>query len=164
MCRVLHNTYEGQPCSVARTLEVVGERWTLLILRDAFLGVRRFDDFQRSLGVARNVLNTRLQRLVEAGLLERRPYQERPARYEYRLTPMGRDLWPAVVALMQWGDRWLCADAGAPMAIEHRDCGGTVTDRRTCAACGAELDVRDVRVVPGPGASEQVRARVAAPA
>jgi DNA-binding HxlR family transcriptional regulator len=164
MWLVLHNTYEGQTCSVARTLEVVGERWTLLILRDAFLGVRRFDDFQRSLGVARNVLNTRLQRLVDSGLLERRPYQERPVRYEYRLTQMGRDLWPSLVALMQWGDRWLGGDVGAPMAIEHRGCGGAVTDRRTCAACGAELDVRDVQVVPGPGASEQLRARIATPA
>src|SRR5688500_7862894 len=80
---VLHNTYAGQTCSVARTLELVGERWTLLILRDAFLGVRRFDDFQRSLGIARNVLNTRLQRLCDCGLLERRLYQERPERYEY---------------------------------------------------------------------------------
>jgi DNA-binding HxlR family transcriptional regulator len=164
MWLVLHNTYEGQTCSVARTLEVVGERWTLLILRDAFLGVRRFDDFQRSLGVARNVLNTRLQRLVEAGLLERRPYQERPPRYEYRLTEMGRELWPALVAMMQWGDRWLGADVGPPMAIEHRGCGGTVNDRRICTACGAELDVRDVRVLPGPGASEQVRARIPTPA
>src|SRR5215204_3268371 len=99
---MLHNTYEGQTCSVARALELVGERWTLLVLRDAFLGVRRFDDFQRSLGVARNVLQTRLERLVEEDLLERRLYQERPARYEYRLTEKGLDLWPALVALMKW--------------------------------------------------------------
>ena len=159
---MLHNTYEGQVCSVARALEVVGERWTILILRDAFLGVRRFDDFQRSLGIARNVLNTRLQRLVETGILERRRYQERPARHEYRLTPMGRDLWPAVVALMQWGDRWLGGEDGAPMAIAHRNCGGSVTDRRTCTACGAQLGLRDVEVVPGPGATEAVRERLAA--
>src|SRR3712207_8670659 len=107
---VLHNTYAGQQCSVARALEIIGERWTILIVRDAFMGVRRFDDFQRSLGVARNVLNARLHRLVEAGVLERRRYQERPPRYEYRLTEMGRDLWPAVVALMQWGDRHLAGD------------------------------------------------------
>src|SRR3712207_4660988 len=99
----MHNTYDGQVCSVARALEVVGERWTLLILRDAFLGVRRFDDFQRNLGIARNVLNARLQRLVEEGLLERRLYQQRPERYEYCLTEQGQDLWPALVALMQWG-------------------------------------------------------------
>ena len=144
---MLHNTYEGQTCSVARTLEIVGERWTLLILRDAFLGVRRFDDFQRNLGIARNVLNTRLQRLVDAGLLERRRYQDRPARYEYRLTDKGLDLWPALVALMQWGDRHAATEDGPPLRLEHRDCGGVMTDRRTCAACGAELGVRDVRVV-----------------
>ncbi|HEX8205338.1 MAG TPA: helix-turn-helix domain-containing protein [Solirubrobacteraceae bacterium] len=143
---MLHNTYEGQNCSVARALEVIGERWTILILRDAFLGVRRFDDFQRSLGVARNVLNTRLQRLVETGLLERRPYQERPARYEYRLTDRGRELWPALVALMQWGDRWLSTD-GPPTLVLHRECGGAITGRRTCDRCGAELDVRDVEAV-----------------
>jgi DNA-binding HxlR family transcriptional regulator len=161
---VLNNTYEGQTCSVARSLEVVGERWTILILRDAFLGVRRFDDFQRSLGVARNVLNTRLQRLVAEGLLERRRYQDRPERYEYRLTEMGRDLWPAIVALMQWGDRWLGAEQGAPMAMEHRGCGGGVSDRRTCTACGADLTLRDVRVVPGPGAEAELRARLEAAA
>ena len=159
---MLGNTYGSQNCSAARTLELVGERWTMLIVRDAFLGVRRFDDFQRSLGVARNVLNTRLQRLVEAGILERRRYQERPARHEYRLTEMGRDLWPAVVALMQWGDRWLASETDAPMAIEHRGCGGGVSARRTCTTCGAELEVHDVRVIPGPGADEVVRDRIAA--
>ena len=144
---MLHNTYEGQACSIARALEIIGERWTLLILRDAFLGVRRFDDFQRNLGVARNVLNVRLQRLVDAGLLERRRYQERPERYEYRLTEKGLDLWPSMVALMQWGDRHTTTDDGPPLRLEHRDCGGEITDRRTCAECGAELGVRDVRVV-----------------
>lgn len=157
---VLHNTYEGQTCSVARTLEVVGERWTLLILRDAFLGVRRFDEFQRSLGVARNVLNTRLQRLVDAGLLERRLYQERPPRHEYRLTARGRDLWPALVALMHWGDHHFAADSGPPLALEHRGCGGAVDDRRLCLECGAALEVWDVRAVPGPGADETVRERL----
>ena len=102
---MLHNTYEGQRCSVARALEIVGERWTILIVRDAFLGVRRFDEFQRSLGVARNVLNTRLQRLVEAGVLERRRYQERPERFEYVLTDAGRELRPVVEALRDWGAR-----------------------------------------------------------
>jgi DNA-binding HxlR family transcriptional regulator len=152
---VLYNTYDGQTCSVARTLEIVGERWTLLILRDAFLGVRRFDDFQRSLGVARNVLNTRLQRLVEAGLLERRRYQERPPRHEYRLTPMGRDLWPALVALMQWGDQHLAGEHGAPLVVAHKGCGGTVDDRRRCTTCGEALALDDVEVVPGPGATER---------
>jgi DNA-binding HxlR family transcriptional regulator len=147
---VLHNTYQGQTCSVARALEVVGERWTLLILRDAFLGVRRFDDFQRSLGIARNVLNARLRRLVETGLLERRRYQERPPRYEYRLTEMGLDLWPSLFTLMQWGDRHLAGDCGAPTLVVHRGCGGAISERRECADCGAEVGPRDVRAVPGP--------------
>jgi len=149
---VLHNTYAGQTCSVARTLELVGERWTLLILRDAFLGVRRFDDFQRSLGIARNVLNTRLQRLCDSGLLERRLYQERPERYEYRLTEMGLDLWPSVAALMEFGDKYLAGAAGPPMLMEHKDCGGAVESTRVCADCGADgLTARDVVAVPGPG-------------
>jgi hypothetical protein len=101
------------------------------------------------------VLNTRLQRLVEAGLLERRLYNERPERYEYRLTRMGVDLWPAVHALMRWGDRYLTGDGGPPMRAEHRGCGGDVTDRRTCAVCGAELEAADVQLrrageQPGP--------------
>lgn len=143
---------------MARALEVVGERWTILILRDAFLGVRRFDDFQRNLGVARNVLNTRLQRLVDAGLLERRRYQERPERFEYRLTDKGVDLWPAVVALMQWGDRHAPSPAGPPLVLRHRGCGGEVDPHRRCSDCGAALGPRDVMATPGPGASDEVAA------
>jgi DNA-binding HxlR family transcriptional regulator len=147
---VLHRTYEGQQCSIARTLELVGERWTLLILRDVFLGVRRFDDFQRNLGIARNVLTDRLARLGDEGILERWPYQERPERFEYRLTAKGRDLWPVLHALVTWGDTH-AAPHGPPRRFLHRGCGGKVTDRRTCARCGAELDVRDVEVRDGPG-------------
>jgi len=151
---VLGRAYDSQTCSVASTLEVVGERWTLLVLRDAFLGVRRFDDFQRSLGVARNVLQSRLERLVEEGVLERRLYQERPARHEYRLTEKGIDLWPVLVALMNWGDRHAYSD-GPPVVLEHRDCGGAVDDRRTCTRCGAPVDARSVRPRPGPGAAAE---------
>ena len=113
---MLGRTYESQTCSVARTLELVGERWTLLIIRDAFLGVRRFGDFADRLGVARNVLQDRLERLVEAGILVKVPYQERPLRHEYRLTEMGRDLWPSIVALLQFGDKHLAGEAGPPGA------------------------------------------------
>jgi len=147
---VLHRTYENQQCSIARTLEIVGERWTLLVLRDAFLGIRRFDDFQRDLGVARNVLADRLGRLVHEGILERRRYRERPERFEYRLTAKGRDLWPVLHSLVTWGDEH-AAPEGPPRLFRHRGCGGRVTDRRTCAKCGAELDVRDVEVLDGPG-------------
>jgi len=141
---VLHRTYEGQICSIARALEVVGERWTLLILRNAFLGMRRFDDFQANLGVSRGVLAARLQWLCDEGILERRRYQERPERFEYRLTQKGRDLWPLMMALTKWGDRHEAGPEGPPRLITHRDCGGDVTDHLTCAKCGAELTLHDV--------------------
>jgi DNA-binding HxlR family transcriptional regulator len=141
---MLGRSYESQVCSIAGTLEVVGERWSLLIVREAFLGTRRFDDFQRNLGIARNVLQTRLARLVEEGVLERHRYQERPPRHEYRLTEKGVDLWPVLVSLMSWGDRHVYPD-GPPVVIEHRDCGGRVDDRRICTKCGAPLEARDVR-------------------
>lgn len=141
---MLGRTYDTQVCSAARALEVVGERWTLLIVRDALLGVRRFEDFQRSLGIARNVLTDRLNLLVDEGVLERRAYSD--ARHEYRLTDKGRDLWPVVHSLVTWGDRHEAPD-GPPRRFEHRDCGGEVTAHRTCARCGAELGVRDVRSI-----------------
>jgi DNA-binding HxlR family transcriptional regulator len=149
---VLRRTYENQNCSIARSLETIGERWTLLILRDAFLGTRRFDDFQKSLGVARNVLTVRLKSLVDTGLLERRRYQERPERYEYRLTEKGIDLWPVIVSMMQWGDVHGGNVAGPPMVLEHRGCGGGVDAHRICDRCGERLGARDVRAHPGPGA------------
>src|SRR4051794_19483216 len=122
---MLRSEYKGQHCAVAGALELIGERWTLLIVRDAFLGIRRFDDFQRNLGVARNVLQTRLERLVEAGILRRERYQERPDRFEYRLTSKGVDLWPVLVALMKWGDRHLFPE-GSPVVLRHKGCGGEV--------------------------------------
>jgi DNA-binding HxlR family transcriptional regulator len=149
---MLGNDYSAQVCSIASALEVVGERWSLLIVRDVFLGLRRFDQIQASLGIARNVLQARLARLTDQGVLERRPYQERPARYEYRLTEKGLDLWPTVVALMKWGDRYGAPAAGPPVLLEHRGCGGAVDEHRTCTACGARLSVRDARAIPGPGA------------
>ena len=111
---MLPRTYEDQNCSIARSLEVLGDRWTILVMREAFMRVRRFEDFQRNLGVARNVLTDRLGRLVEEGILERVPYQDRPARFEYRLTEKGIDLWPMMMALLQWGDRHYPAEAGPP--------------------------------------------------
>jgi DNA-binding HxlR family transcriptional regulator len=148
---MLGRTYASQVCSVARTLELVGERWTLLIIRDAFLGVRRFGDFADRLGIARNVLQDRLTRLVDAGVLEKVPYSERPLRHEYRLTAMGRDLWPSIVALMQFGDRHLSEPDGPPMVLLHRDCGGELDDRRVCRRCGRPLELRDVELHAGPG-------------
>src|SRR3954449_3112204 len=147
---MLPRTYDDQNCSIARALEVLGDRWTLLVIRDAFLGVRRFDDFQKDLGVARNVLSDRLARLVDEGLLERRRYQERPDRFEYRLTDKGRDLWPAIFALAKWGDSYAAPD-GPPRLFLHRDCGGEIDERRGGRGCGAGLTGRDLHVEPGPG-------------
>jgi DNA-binding HxlR family transcriptional regulator len=145
---MLPRTYEDQNCSIARTLEVLGDRWTMLVMRDAFLRVRRFEDFQRELGIARNVLTDRLNRLVEEGILERVRYQDRPARFEYRLTEKGIDLWPVMMTMMQWGDRYYAPD-GRPRVIRHRDCGGELIDHLKCSKCGAELGPRDVVADPG---------------
>lgn len=142
---MLGNDYRGQNCSIARTLEIVGERWSLLVLRDVFLGVHRFDALQRNLGVARNVLAARLERLVGEDILERVPYQERPPRHEYRLTEKGLDLWPIFVELLRWGDRHAAPPEGPPVLLRHRDCGGLLGDRRTCERCGQPLDVSDIR-------------------
>jgi DNA-binding HxlR family transcriptional regulator len=139
---MLKRDYPGQYCPVAGSLEVVGERWTLLIVRDVFLGIRRFDDLQRDLGVARNVLQARLERLMEQGILVKRPYQERPLRCEYRLTEKGADLWPVLVALLQWGDRHVL-EGERPIILKHRGCGGELDDRRRCTVCGTELTVTE---------------------
>jgi DNA-binding HxlR family transcriptional regulator len=148
---MLRRDYPGQVCSVAGALEVIGERWSLLIVRDVMNGNRRFGTLQRSLGVARNVLSARLQRLVEEGILERRAYQESPPRHEYFLSEKGLDLWPALVALQGWGDRHSSGPGGPPMTIVHKECGGAVSDRGICESCGEVLHAPDARAVPGPG-------------
>jgi DNA-binding HxlR family transcriptional regulator len=148
---MLRHDYPDQTCSIAKALEVVGERWTLLIVRDVMNGNRRFGELQRGLGVARNVLAARLQRLVEEDILERRPYQSSPERYEYFLTEKGLDLWPALVALLAWGDRHSPGPDGPPMLIVHKECGGAVSDRGVCESCGEVLGARDARALPGPG-------------
>src|SRR5579859_7515707 len=151
---MLGNNYDSQICSIAGALEVVGERWSLLIVRDIFLGLRRFDEIQANLGIARNVLQARLQRLLEQGVLEKRRYNERPERFEYRLTDKGLELWPTIVALMQWGDRYAAPPGGPAVVIEHAGCGGRVDAHRICEACGARVSVRDAIALPGPGARE----------
>ncbi|HEY2428713.1 MAG TPA: helix-turn-helix domain-containing protein [Acidimicrobiales bacterium] len=144
-------SFEDMNCSVAQCLEVVGEWWSMLIIRDAFLGVTRFDEFQQRLGISRNVLNQRLAHLVEAGVFDRVPYSEHPPRFDYRLTDKGRDLWPAITAMRQWGDRW-AAPSGPPVEVVHRGCGHVAEVVPTCSACGERLTAREVRAVPGPGA------------
>jgi DNA-binding HxlR family transcriptional regulator len=147
---VLKRGYEGQVCSIARALELVGERWTLLIIRDALLGQRRFDEFQESLGVARNVLTDRLNRLVEGGILERVPYSERPPRHEYVLTSKGRELGIPLLALMQWGDRHLSTEP--PRVARRRSDKARVVAKLVADHDGAAVDPYDVELVPGPGA------------
>jgi DNA-binding HxlR family transcriptional regulator len=151
---MLPRTYDGQNCSVARTLELVGERWSLLIVRDACRGVSRFDDLERSLGIPRSVLAARLERLCECGILERRKYHSGPERFEYVPTERGYDLFPIIAALMQWGDR-NAAPAGPPLVMEHAECGGELTEKLTCSRCGADLGARDVITRPGPGAAPE---------
>jgi DNA-binding HxlR family transcriptional regulator len=148
---VLRDDYPDQVCSIARSLEVIGQRWTLLIVRDVMNGRRRFDELQHGLGIARNVLSARLQRLVEEDILERRAYQQSPERYEYFLTEKGLDLWPSLVALLAWGDRHSPNPDGPPMLIVHKECGGAVGDRGICERCGKLLHARDARAIPGPG-------------
>ena len=141
---MLGRDYEGQNCSVARALELVGERWTLLVVRDAFLGRRRFDEFQESLGIARNILSDRLAKLVEHGIFERVRYQERPDRYEYRLTPKGRDLRLALAALMQWGDEYV---SPTPPRLLRRKTDRTPVHVALVDADGTTVEPTDVETV-----------------
>ena len=161
---MLHRDYPGLDCSVAKALEVIGERWSLLIVRSVMHGNRRFGEMQESLGIARNVLSARLQRLVDEEILERRAYQESPPRYEYFLTEKGLDLWPALIALLHWGDRYSPGPEGPRRLIVHKECGGAVSERGICESCGKVLTARDAKQLPGPGAREKVSAGAGAPA
>jgi DNA-binding HxlR family transcriptional regulator len=152
---VLQRDYPEQVCSVARALEVVGERWTLLILRDAVLGLERFEDFQSSLGIASNVLSSRLRLLREEGLLVRVPDDERPGRPKYVLTDKGRELAPALIVLMKWGDRHYPAPGGPPRLTIHAGCGGSVGADLRCERCGELVQAADMELPPGPGALTQ---------
>jgi DNA-binding HxlR family transcriptional regulator len=149
---MLGRSYDDQVCSLARALEIVGERWTFLIIRDAFQGISRFDDFQSSLSVARNVLADRLSRLVEFGVFHRVRYQERPERFEYLLTEKGAELATTIVALMEWGDRHLAGPEGPPRRIEHSTCGGQLTALLYCTGCHTTPSPTEVVTRPGPGA------------
>jgi DNA-binding HxlR family transcriptional regulator len=138
-------------CSIARTIDAVGERWTFLILRDVFVGITRFDEIQRDLGIARNVLAERLESLVWDGVLERRAYQAHPPRYEYVLTEKGRDLQSVILAILAWGDRWQSGKSGPPVQLHHDKCGSDTTAEVVCSGCGEPLDVGDVTARAGPG-------------
>lgn len=151
-------SFAGMECSVARTLEVVGEWWSLLILRDAMRGRRRFEEFQDSLGIARNILSRRLKRLVADGLLEKRVYSERPRRYEYRLTDKSRDLFPVIVALMDWGNRWAAPAKGPAMRLIDRATGEPIEPALIDRTTARPVTLRSVGLAPGPGAGRETRA------
>ena len=149
---MLPRTYDEQVCSIARALEVIGDRWTLLIVRDAFLGMKRFQEFEDHLGLPKKVLTERLQRLVDDDVFERRLYQERPERYEYVLTDKGRGLWRVLAQLLMWGDEHYVDEAGPPRILRHRECGGRLDYSMRCKKCGVEVkDSHDVHIAPGPG-------------
>lgn len=137
-------------CSIEATLDLVGDRWTLLILRDIFRGTNRFSALRDDLGIARNLLSDRLVRLVQHGIVHKVPYQDRPVRHEYRLTPKGRDLSPALVALMAWGDEW-AADGQPPTLLVHDACGAKLEQVLRCPDCDDEVDPSHIRSRPGPG-------------
>lgn len=147
------DSLDREHCSLARALAVVGDRWTLLVLRESFMGIRRFDDFEERLGIARRVLAERLARLVEDGILRKIPYQEKPTRYEYRLTDKGLDLYPVIISLVHWGDRHYAGKAGPPVLHTHLSCGHDFRSVLTCSQCGEALDARAVTIRPGPGAA-----------
>lgn len=146
------NAVHEQPCSIAATLAIIGDRWTLLILRDIFRGVRRFSELQQDLGIAKNLLADRLSKLVDRGVLERVPYQDRPVRYEYKLTIKGADLSTSLIALMGWGDRWY-ASGGAPTVLVHEPCGTPIEQAVQCPLCDEPVNPGKIKSRPGPGRS-----------
>jgi DNA-binding HxlR family transcriptional regulator len=137
-------TSQPRECSVARTLDIVGEKWALLAVREVFFGDRRFDEMVRRTGAPRDTLAARLRTLTAAGILERRPYSAHPARFEYHLTEAGRDLYPVIQTLMRWGDRYLADDDGPPLVLEHR-CGERLVPQLVCQACGEPLEAGHTR-------------------
>nr|WP_211219609.1 winged helix-turn-helix transcriptional regulator [Nevskia ramosa] len=136
---------------MARSLAIVGDRWTILILRNAFLRTRRFDDFQAQLGITRHLLANRLAKLVKLGVMSKVAYQERPPRYEYRLTEMGRDWYSVQLALVAWGDKWLAGAAGPPLEFVHQTCGHKFRPVTVCSECREPLDIREITPIAGPG-------------
>lgn len=147
-----------QPCLISRTMAVLGDRWTMLILRDAFARVRRFDDFQAQLGISRTIVADRLALLVDEGVLEKRAYQERPPRHEYRLTQKGLDLYPLLMTMFDWGRRYYPLEGGLPVIHRHKKCGADFTPVLSCSECGEAVGARDVLSRPGPGLPAGYRA------
>jgi DNA-binding HxlR family transcriptional regulator len=147
-------SFARMQCSLARTLEVVGDWWSPLVLRDLYLGVDRFDDLVSDLGISRNLLAARLKDLVDGGVVERVRYQDHPPRDRYALTEAGRDLVPVLLAMTAWGDRWATPEGGPPIRFEHLDCGHGFTPTVNCSACGLPVSAGSVECKPGPGGRE----------
>lgn len=148
-------SFLDMPCSVARTLDIIGEWWTLLILRDVFYGVRRFESLLSHLGISRKILTSRLQRLVDEGILRKAIYQKKPLRHEYRLSAKGLDLLPVLLSIMNWGDRWMAESGEVPVIFIHKDCGKETTPILVCSHCGGELSANNVQPKAGPGAPKE---------
>lgn len=152
-------SFANWPCSVARTVSLLGDWWTPLVLREVFYGIHRFDQFQSELGIARNTLTDRLNRLVEEGLLHKEPYQTDPVRHEYLLTEKGKDFYPVLAAMSAWGDRWLDKGAGPPIIFHHRECGHDSHAEVVCSECGQPLTSDNVEHRMGPGYPERIAKR-----
>ncbi|GAA3142003.1 helix-turn-helix domain-containing protein [Streptomyces rameus] len=152
-------SFANWPCSIARTLDLLGDHWTPLVVREAFYGIRRFDDFQRELGIARNTLTDRLNRLVDEGVLEKRLYEREPPRYDYVLTEKGRDLFTVLATMSRWGDRWLAGEEGVPVVFHHDACGHDTTAEVVCSQCRRPLTVEETSMRMGPGYPERLRRR-----
>ncbi|MQA61984.1 MAG: transcriptional regulator [Actinophytocola sp.] len=150
-------SFANWPCSIARTVDLLGDWWTPLVLREAFYGIRRFDEFQQELGIARNTLTDRLRRLAEDGLLEKQPYTHEPRRYEYLLTEKGRDFFGVLLAMSRWGDQWLSGDEGVPVTVHHDRCGQDSHAEVVCATCGDPMRAEDTSMRMGPGYPEKLR-------
>ena len=147
---------DSQICSMARGLAIFGDRWTLLIIRDCFRRMRRFSDFQKSLGITKHRLSDRLTRLVEEGILTKVPYDASGKRFEYRLTEKGLDLYPVLMSVVQWGDKWVDDDDGAPVIYTHKLCGKHTQPCYTCDCCGEEIHARDLEPEAGPGVTKKI--------
>jgi len=154
------NRIDDLNCSLADSLNLIGEWWTILILRESFFGTRRFEDFQQHLGIARNILTARLSTLCDNGILERVPVKQGAKRHEYRLTTMGRDLLTVIIALTQWGDRWLRQQQGTPVKFVERSSGEVIPEVRVLSKDGRQLKTRELTMIPGPGATDETRERL----
>jgi DNA-binding HxlR family transcriptional regulator len=160
--RMRRTRFSQWHCSIARTVDLTGDWWTPLVMREAFYGARRFEQFQSNLGLSRNVLSQRLDRLVREGMLERVPYQQRPTRHEYRLTEKGRDFFTVLAAMIRWGDRWLAGNEGPPIELRDRESGVPVEVEVVDSTTGRPIDVRQIVATPGSGLPEELALRLRA--